>query len=222
MTIRKIVGFARLGLALACVISLVARFFWGLGSATFTASNFFAYLTIQSNIVFALALIASGVSTLRGRPESARHTTLRAAVLTCTLTSGIVFAFLVQQAGERGFRIDVPWSDQFLHFWIPALALADWILSPGRGRAAWRAVFFAIGFAIVWGIATLIRGAIVGWYPYFFLDPNQVSGIPEFVLLTAIALSVFAVVGCGLVWLSRLQPAIGRKKIRMSRQTARD
>ena len=209
MTIRKIVGFARLGLALACLVSLVARFFWGLGSATFTASNFFAYLTIQSNIVFVLVLVASGVSTLRGRPESRRHTTLRAAVLTCTLTSGIVFAFLVQQAGERGFRIDVPWSDQFLHFWIPALALADWILSPGRHRAQWRAVAFAITFAVVWGVATLVRGAIVGWYPYFFLDPNQVTGIAEFSLLTGIALSVFAIVGVSLVSLSRVRPVFG-------------
>ena len=211
MTIRTIVGLARLGLALACIISLVARFFWGLGSATFTASNFFAYLTIQSNIVFSIALIASGVSTLRGRPESRRHTTLRATVLTCTLTSGIVFAFLVQQAGERGFRIDVPWSDQFLHFWIPALALIDWILSPGRHRAQWKAVWLAIGFAIVWGIATLIRGAIVGWYPYFFLDPNQVSGLAEFALLTGIALSVFAIVGVSLVSLSRVRPVFGSR-----------
>ena len=47
MKIRAMFGFLRLLMAAICLVALVARFLWGLGSATFTPDNFFAYLTIR-------------------------------------------------------------------------------------------------------------------------------------------------------------------------------
>ena len=211
MTVRSAFGIVRLSLALVCAVALVARFVWGLGSATFTASNFFAYLTIQSNIVFVIASIVAGIVALRAREDPEWLTTVRATVLTCTVTAGIVFAFLVQQAGERGFRIDVPWSDQVLHFILPVFALADWILTPGRGKALWRSLSYTLAFTFGWGGVTLVRGAVVGWYPYFFLDPDQVSGLAEFALLSSIAVSVFLIVGAGVIGSSRIVPLLGRR-----------
>jgi hypothetical protein len=210
VTVRSAFGYFRLALALTCVVALIARFIWGLGSATFTASNFFAYLTIQSNLVFVIAQVVAGLVALRARTDPEWLTTIRATVLTCTVTAGIVFAFLVQQAGERGFRIDVPWSDQVLHFILPVFAVADWVLTPGRGRALWRSLGYTLAFTLGWGGITLVRGSVVGWYPYFFLDPNQVSGVAEFSLFSGIAISVFAAVGAGVVGLSRLRPVLGR------------
>lgn len=211
MTTRSAFGYVRLALALTCVVALIARFIWGLGSATFTASNFFAYLTIQSNMVFVVAQVVAGLVALRVKDDPQWLSTIRATVLTCTVTAGIVFAFLVQQAGERGFRIDVPWSDQVLHFILPVLALADWVLAPGRGPALWRSVAYTLAFTFGWGGVTLVRGSIVGWYPYFFLDPNQVSGIGEFSLFSGIAVSVFVGVGAGVIGLSRIRPVLGRR-----------
>lgn len=211
MTARSAFGYVRLALAAVCVVALIARFIWGLGSATFTASNFFAYLTIQSNMVFVIAQVVAGLVALRVKNDPEWLTTIRATVLTCTVTAGIVFAFLVQQAGERGFRIDVPWSDQVLHFILPVIAVADWVLAPGRGRALWRSLSYTLAFTFGWGGVTLVRGSIVGWYPYFFLDPNQVSGIAEFSLLSGIAVSVFIVVGAGVIGLSRIRPVLGRR-----------
>lgn len=62
-----------------------------------------------------------------------------ALVLTWTITAGLVFAILVWQAGVRGIRIDVPWSDQVLHFYLPAVTVAAWALAPGIGpcRGVW-------------------------------------------------------------------------------------
>jgi hypothetical protein len=48
------------------------------------------------------------------------------------------------------------------------------------------------------------RGPLVGWYPYYFLDPRQVSGIPEFLITSAVALAIFALVACVLVLISRM------------------
>jgi hypothetical protein len=207
---RVTAGAARLLFAAVCVVALVSRFLWGLGSATFTAGNFFAYLTMQSNIAFVVVSVIGGVVALRHDEDPPWLTRLRGGVLSLTLVAGIVFAVLVQQAGQRQFRIDVPWSDQVLHFWLPALALAEWIASPGRGRVSWRILAPVLGYPVVWGVITLFRGAAVGWYPYFFLDPAQVDDLAEFALYSGLALSVFAAVGSGVVALSRTTPLASR------------
>jgi hypothetical protein len=206
VTIRTAFGVLRLTMAVLCIVALVARFIWGLGSSTFTAGNFFAYLTIESNMVFVVVSVLAGILALRGTDDPAWLDTLRASVLSGTVSSGVVFAFLIQQAGARGFRLDVPWSDQVLHFWLPTIALLDWVIAPGRGRALWRSVIFVLVFTLGWGGATLIRGEFVGWYPYFFLDPAQLGSAGEFFLFGASALALFGGVSCGLVALSRLQP----------------
>jgi hypothetical protein len=204
------VGLSRLVTAALCATALVARFIWGLGSVTFTASNFFAYLTIQGNMAFVLVSMLAGVLALRGRRDPRWLDTARAAVLSCTISAGVVFGFLIQQAGERGLPLDVPWSDQVLHFWLPSFAILDWIFGPGRGRAQWRAIPIVLGYTVVWGILTLLRGAVVGWYPYFFLDPAQVANAGEFVLLAGLALVLFAVVSVSVVALTRARPLLER------------
>lgn len=209
-TVRAVVGVIRLLGAATCVVALVARFIWGLGSVTFTASNFFAYLTIQSNLAFVVVMVAAGIVALRAPLDPRWLTMARATVLSCTVSAGAVFALLIGQAGARGLPIDVPWSDQLLHFWLPALSLLDWFISPGRGRAPWRTIVFVQVFTVVWGVVTLIRGASVGWYPYFFLDPAQVGSVGEFLLLSGIALAAFAAISASIVLLTRIQPPLER------------
>jgi hypothetical protein len=203
VTIRASAGIVRLVLAATCVVALIARYFWGLGSAVGSPTNFFAYLTIQSNIGFAVVSTVGGIVALRRDSDPHWLTTVRATVLSCTVAAGIVYAFLVQQAGQRGFRIDVPWSDQLLHFVIPPLAVLEWYLASGRGRAPWRCVVFVVVYTLGWGASTLVRGAIVGWYPYFFLDPAQVSWPFEFLGYCAIALGVLAGIAAGVVAMTR-------------------
>jgi len=214
VTISTATGLGRFAVALVCSVALVFRYIWGLGSITFTSGNFFSYLTIQSNIAFVAVLVVGGIHALKSEPDPPWLSVARAAVLSCTVSAGVVFAFLVQQAGARGFRIDVPWSDQVLHFWLPTIALLEWFVSPGRGRVPWRTLFVVIGYAVVWGIATLIRGADVGWYPYFFLDPAQVDGVGQFALFSGIALALFSVVTCAVVGISRTVPLADRRSRR--------
>jgi hypothetical protein len=206
VTVRLSVGCARLVFAAVCLVSLVARFIWGLGSATFTAGNFFAYLTMQSNIAFLVVCVVGGLVAMRSGSDPPWLTNLHAVVLSWTVVAGVVFALLVQQAGERSFRIDVPWSDQVLHFWLPALALLEWAIAPGRRRAQWRMLYLVLGYPVVWGVLTLIRGATVGWYPYFFLDPGQVRDPVEFALYSGIAMTTFALVGSLVITTTKARP----------------
>jgi hypothetical protein len=195
---QRIAGALRLSTALVCAVALVFRFQWGLGSITFEPANFFAYLTIQSNIGYVIVAAIAGVLALRGRPAHPRFDALRAGVLTCTVTAGIVFALIVQQSAARGIRVDVPWSDVVLHFVLPVIAVADWMLTP-RARTRLTVIVFVLGYVGVWGGITIVRGDLTGWYPYYFLDPIQTSSTLEFLLISGIAIAVFAAVGAALV-----------------------
>jgi hypothetical protein len=201
---RTVFGVLRLGAAAICLISLIHRLAWGLASNTIASQNFFAYLTNQSNIAFVVLLIVAGVIALR-RVEDPRWLTVALAlVLSWTITAGIVFAVMVWQGGERGIRIDVPWSDQVLHFWLPACTIAAWALAPGHRSVPWRVVPITLAYPLLWGAFTLWRGPLIGWYPYYFLDPRQVSGPAEFLAFSGVALVVFALVASGLVLISRM------------------
>ena len=212
------IGLFRLALAITCIVALIGRYLWGLQSATFDSTNFFAYLTMQSNFAFVFITTYTAISGMRGRTESGWLASARAGVLGCTVTAGIVFALLVQQASKFSLRIDLPWSDQVLHFFLPALALVDWFFLPRGGKPRWRAIVFVLGYALTWGGITMLRGSIVGWYPYFFLDPGQVDGPGEFLLFSGLSLALFAGVTAGVVLASRVRI---RRKARDSSAPAR-
>ncbi|UJP09205.1 Pr6Pr family membrane protein [Microbacterium sp. KUDC0406] len=204
MTLRTVFGWSRLLAATLCGVALVHRMFWGLGSQTIAGQNFFAYLTIESNIAFTVLAVIAGVIALRMPQDPPWLTTARAIVLSWTITAGLAFALIVWQAGIRGIPITVPWSDIVLHFVLPTWTIVAWIFGPGRSAASWRIVPYVLLYPVIWGLFTIWRGGIIGWYPYYFLDPRQVSGILEMVLTCMIALGIFAIVACGLVLLSRM------------------
>jgi hypothetical protein len=201
---RTVFGVLRLSAAALCLISLIHRMAWGLASHSIGSQNFFAYLTNQSNIAFVILLCIGGIIALR-RPRDPRWLTVTLAlVLTWTITAGFVFAILVWQADLRGIRIDVPWSDQVLHFWLPACTVAAWALAPGHRSVPWRVIPATLIYPLVYGVFTMIRGPLIGWYPYYFLDLRQVSGPSEFVASVAIALGSFVLVATILVLISRM------------------
>ena len=195
---RRLIAAERFAIAIIGVTALASRFRWGLGSATFEPANFFGYLTVQSNTALVAIMAISGFAALRGRHLSRIMVAARGAVLACVVTSGIVFAVIVQQSAQLGIRVDVPWSDIVLHFVVPLLAVADWILVP-RLRPPLRIVVYVLGYVAVWGVLTIIRGALVDWYPYYFLDPRQLESPLQFIAMSGIAVGVFTVVCVALV-----------------------
>lgn len=203
---RKSFAILRLALAGLGAVGLVGDFFYTLGFRLFQIDNFFAYFTTQSNMAGVVVLGLSGIVALAREREPRWLSTVRALVLTYMVVSGIVFGLIAVEANNRGVRVDVPWSSALLHFVIPTLALLDWILGPGRRPVAWRGTLTVLGFPIVWGVITLVRGALIGWYPYFFLDPAQVDGPVMFVVYDVIVLGLISGIAAFVIVLSRVRP----------------
>lgn len=200
---RSIHGIGRLLLAAAGVIALVGNFRYVLGFASFVTSNFLSYFTVQSAIAGVMMLVLAAISAFRGIAPPWLGV-LRALVTSYMIVSGIVFAVMVIQASTLDYTIAVPWSDQLLHFWIPTFALIDWLLDPGTVRPSWKLLGLALVYPVLWGVFTLVRGPIVGWYPYFFLDTNQVS-LTESIAYCALCLAVVTGIVALLTMTSRLR-----------------
>lgn len=138
----------------------------------FNLANHLGYFTVLSNI-FAACVALLGVF----RPVSAQ---IRGAAVLYMTTTGIVYAILL-----RGVDVQTPaYANWVLHVIVPILVVAEWLLAPERTRRAslW------LSFPLAYLIYTLVRGPIVGWYPYPFLDPRP-HGYGD-VALTCVSVAV--------------------------------
>jgi hypothetical protein len=200
------------------IIALVGDFDYVLGFSSFATGNWFSYFTTESAFVLDATLAVGVLSALRWAEDPPWFVGLRIVATTYAITSGAVFAVIVAQAARHDYTVDVPWSSQLLHFWIPAYALLDWMLAPGRTAARWRLLPWVLAMPAVWAAYTLIRGPLVGWYPYFFLDPAQVGGpLEQAFYLALVAVILLAISGLFVLTSARPVPTLTGARARTAR-----
>lgn len=173
----RIVVVAVRACALAVAVwALVSRADCAFVTRTCLGSNLFSYFTVHSAVLLILTVLLALLHTAAGAPEPGWLTGLRAMATTYTVVSGAVFGVLLANAELFGHLFLVPLSSQVLHFVLPVYAVADFLLAPGRRRLRWASTWASTVFPALWALYTLVRGRLVGWYPYFFLDPDLVGG----------------------------------------------
>jgi hypothetical protein len=59
---------------------------------------------------------------------------------------------------------------------MPLVMIADWLLDPPRIQLPLRSALLWLSFPLLYIAYTVIRGAIVNWYPYFFVNPHHAGG----------------------------------------------
>ncbi|GAA1782270.1 Pr6Pr family membrane protein [Agromyces lapidis] len=203
---RRTLGVFRLAIAALEIVALIGNFEYVLGFRFFATANFFSYFTVQSAFLAVVTLGIAGAFALLAPRDPAWLGVLRTMVTVYVLVSGIVFGVIVTQASTRDYRVDVPWSDTLLHFVVPALAVVAWTadsIMAVNPRVPWATVGWVLVFPSVWLGYTLVRGADVGWYPYFFLDEAQVGGPVGVALYCALVLVIFVSLTAGLVAVNR-------------------
>jgi hypothetical protein len=205
-TVRRGLGVFRLLVAVLEVVALVGNFQYVLGFRFFATTNFFSYFTVQSAMLAVVTLVIAGAFALLTPRDPAWLGILRTMVTVYVLVSGIVFGLIVAQSSTRDYRVDVPWSDTLLHFVVPALAVIAWTTDSMLGmnpRVPWSTVGWVLVYPSLWLVYTLVRGADVGWYPYFFLDEAQVDGAVGVALYCALVLVIFVTLTAVLVAVNR-------------------
>jgi hypothetical protein len=203
---RRSLGIFRVLIAVVEVIALVGNFEYVLGFRFFATANFFSYFTVQAAMLAVVTLGIAAAYALLAPNDPPWLGILRTMVTVYLLVSGLVFALIVGQASSRDYRIEVPWSDTLLHFVVPALAVVAWTadsIMAVNPRVPWSTVGWVLVFPSLWLPYTLVRGADVGWYPYFFLDEAQVGGAGGVVAYCALVLVIFVAITALLVAVNR-------------------
>lgn len=157
---------ARLAFAALGIVALAWIPLRNLDVAAFSTANYFSYFTILSNVL-AVVVLAGGAL---ADPRSQLWQLLRGATTVYMVITGIIYAVLLASVDVM---LQDAWINAVLHRILPLVILADWLISPPRDRISDRASLAFLAFPLVYGVYTLVRGPIVDWYTYPFLDPRE-------------------------------------------------
>lgn len=149
----------------------------------FRPVDHFSFFTVLSN-VFAACVMLLGVF----GPVSAQ---IRGAAVLYMGTTGIVYWLLL-----RGIDVQTPaYANWVLHTVVPILVVVDWLVTPERTKRVWVWLSFPLAYLVY----TLMRGPIVDWYPYPFMDPRR-NGYGEVLLNCVFVAVVFGVLAFVVSW----------------------
>ncbi|HEY8886043.1 MAG TPA: Pr6Pr family membrane protein [Candidatus Microsaccharimonas sp.] len=151
--------------------------------------NFFSFFTIESNILAVVSLLI-GAFLIYAKKKSKKADYFRGAVTLYMVITGIIFSVLL--SGIEGISLTaVPWDNVVLHYIIPVAIALDWIADRSVYISFKKALPW-LAFPILYLVYSLLRGPIVGWYPYPFLNPA--NGGYGTVFVTSVIIAIVGVV----------------------------
>jgi hypothetical protein len=177
---------ARVLVALLGLSSVVLEVVTLVGRGTFVPANFLSFFTIQSNLLAAVTLLL-----VVARPPAPWLSWLRGLATMCMVVTGLVFAVLL--AGlPQDVLTAVPWDNTVLHQLVPLWFALDWALDPPAPAVPLRRALLWLLYPLAYVAYSLLRGPLVDWYPYPFLDPA--TGGYGAVAVTCVGIAVLGVV----------------------------
>ena len=157
--------------------------------------RFFGFFTILTNC--AVAVVATAIAV---RPNSVMaNAKTRLATATAITIVGLVYSVALRAIWHpTGWQAVV---DHALHDATPVLFVLAWFFSD-HGHLQWRNFMAAVLPALVYFIYALFRGAVDGWYAYWFLDPASLPPA-QMAMNVAILLLAFSIIAFGFIGLDK-------------------
>jgi hypothetical protein len=164
----------------------------------------FSYFTIQSNI---LAAIAAGMLGWRPDRRGRFFAVLRLDALLCIAVTGIVYHAVL--AGLQDLTAAGAISNFLLHTLVPVGTVVAWLVVGPRPRLSPATVGWSVVYPLAWIAYTFLRGAVVDWYPYPFLDVSEI-GLASALVRTGVVAVIFLALAFGALALERVLPPTPR------------
>lgn len=160
--------------------------------------NLFTFFTILTNV-----LVAATCTVLAGWPQvrSTVFATLRLDALLGIAVTALVYHTVL--AGLHDLSGAEWFANQLFHTVVPLLAVSGWLLFGPRGLIDRRIVGLSVVYPMVWLVFTLVRGAIIGWYPYPFTDVTEL-GYAQVALNCLLVTALFLALAAGAMGVDRL------------------
>jgi hypothetical protein len=125
------------------------------------AFNTFAFFTVQSNLIVGATTLMLVLQPNRSSPVFATFRLI--GVVAITVTGVVYHVALASLLDLQGWD---QLGNQLVHTVVPVLAVVGWLVLGPRGLTSARIACWSLAFPVLWLGFTLIRGAIVHWYPY--------------------------------------------------------
>lgn len=163
--------------------------------------NFFSYFTILSNLLAAVAFSAPVVAPASPIGRFFSRPSVRTAIVLYTSVTAATYIGILQGLWKpEGLQ----WvADTTLHYVTPALFLVDWLLFSPKGTLRWGSVGSWLAFPLAYGLYSIFRGPLSGFWPYPFLDTSQLGMAKVLVNMAAMS-GLFLVLGLAFVLIDRL------------------
>ncbi len=175
-----------------------------------TLLRFFAFFTIDTNIIVALCFtfIFLGNKTRLGRFFS-KASTVTAITVYITIV-GIVYNVILRSEWEpEGMQKIV---DEILHSVIPALFIIFWLVFVPIEQLKWKNALPWLIYPILYMTYALIHGAITKFYPYPFVDVNDLGYNKALLNAGGILLTIF-LLSLSLIATGKLMKKFDTKRI---------
>ncbi len=187
----------RIFFAVLALIALAAQLLQSLGAERSTV-DFFSYFTIQSNLIAVAVLLWVALKPVQA-PEPLSRDLIRGAPVLYLAITGIVFALLLSDMP----LVTVPFANTVLHKLMPVVMVADWLLEPPGRDLSFRSAISWLIYPIAWLVYTMVRGALIDWYPYPFLNPEVMGGYGNVMLIIASIITTALILIWLIVWIGR-------------------
>ncbi len=185
-------------ITLACIawFSIALQYYLTTG----TAINFFSYFTIQCNLLVAISLTLSSLSTNSTIGIFFSSLSVQSAIALYIFIVALVYNLIL-----RGLFAWTGWQwfvDNMLHVVIPVLYILYWLFYKTSSRLKWQDGIYWMFYPLLYLIYSLVRGSIVQWYPYPFLHAGNL-GYPTVVTNITMVIVVFLVAALGVIYITR-------------------
>lgn len=170
-------------IGIAVLFAVSFQFVSSLSRPTFDPVNFFSFFTIESNIFGALVILTSAYFWYRNKTSITLDYARGAAALYMTIT-GIVYTLLLSGL-EASLQTPIPWVNFILHTFFPIALLVDWFIDRPSAAINLKPALIWLVFPLAYVVYSLLRGQIVGWYPYPFLNPANDGGYASVAIVSA-------------------------------------
>ena len=199
-----IVAAARIAIAALAIGTVVADIILtGIAEGGMDLGNHFGQFTVLSNVFVAGVMLANVAP--RSRPLT-YEPELRGSAVVAVVAAGLLHAMLLGGLPAASGQV----VNVLLHQVVPALAVLEWLIVPSQRSPRWWATFAGLLFPSLFFVYTLIRGAIVGWYPYDFVDPT-VGGYGRLFAGLGTVVLAFLVVSSVVMLAGALRQAVARR-----------
>lgn len=163
-----------------------------------------SYYTIQSNIIVALVMAADIILTVIQKNNLRAFVIIKGGATLWIMVTGVVYHVMLSGMwNPQGSMVYVNLS---LHYITPIAMLLNWLIFEPKGQFRWRDSLWWLTYPLLYAAASLVRGQVDGFYPYWFLNPTAsfpkgAGGWGNVLLLVLGLVIIFELIGLLIIWL---------------------